>query len=423
MQKNKPRFNKTKCGWIPKDWECKKLADICTSITDGTHYTPKYVHKGIPFYSVENVTKDNFVNTKYISEIEHNKLVKRCNPEKGDILLTRIGSIGNAKLIDWDVKASIYVSLALLKLKMSTNKFYITQYTNYNSFKKDIISYSLINAIPQKINMNNIGKIPIPLPPLTEQKKIAKILGTWDKAIEQTEKLIDAKEILKKGLMQKLLTGRMRFPEFGKAVKEKGELPEGWQRVKLGDITINKGEYGSGSSGIPYKKNLPRYIRITDISDNGIIINKDKKSVLLKNNEKYILKKQDFLFARTGSVGRTFYNEKEEELLRIFAGYLIRFKLKENQLNGKFLSYYTHTEEYWKWIKKVSKPGAQSNINANEYNYLAIPLPSMQEQQKIIEIIKFYEKNIMQKMAYIEKQKSIKKGLMQKLLTGEKRVK
>jgi len=98
------------------EWEEKTLGEICDYINDGTHATPEYVPNGIPFLSFENVTTNNFKKVKLISEKEHNKLIKRCHPKKGDILLTRIGTLGETKLIDWDIEASIYVSLALLKI-------------------------------------------------------------------------------------------------------------------------------------------------------------------------------------------------------------------------------------------------------------------------------------------------------------------
>ncbi len=113
----KPGYKETEIGAIPVDWDVLTLAEACRGICDGTHFTPRYVQTGIPFYSVENVTFNDFTNTKFITEDEHKKLIKRCKPERGDILMTRItaGMIGDTRIIDWDVSASIYVSLALLK--------------------------------------------------------------------------------------------------------------------------------------------------------------------------------------------------------------------------------------------------------------------------------------------------------------------
>src|SRR5690606_29891416 len=144
------------------EWEKKTLGEICNAIMDGTHFTPTYVNDGIPFYSVENVTADNFKNTKFITYQEHSRLIKRCKPEKGDILMTRIGSLGDTKLIDWDVNASIYVSLALLKVnKQAIDANYLYCYTKSRQFRKDVELRSLLNAIPQKINMGDISGVPI----------------------------------------------------------------------------------------------------------------------------------------------------------------------------------------------------------------------------------------------------------------------
>lgn len=174
-----------------QDWLTSTLGKICESITDGTHFTPQYVEQGIPFYSVENVTSNDFVNTKFISESEHSNLIKRCKPEKGDILMTRIGSIGDTKLIDWDVDASIYVSLALLKLKNEIDPGYFYQYSKSDFFKIDVYKKSLLNAIPMKINMDAISNVEIRHPRSTkEQEAIAKVLFDIDSLIDALSKLI-----------------------------------------------------------------------------------------------------------------------------------------------------------------------------------------------------------------------------------------
>jgi type I restriction enzyme, S subunit len=194
------------------EWEVKKLSELCTAIMDGTHFTPTYVSEGVPFYSVENVTANDFINTKFISPIEHNRLIKRCKPEKGDILMTRIGSLGNTKLIDWNVNASIYVSLALLKVnEQAINGEYLFCYTKSKKFVKDVEFRSLINAIPQKINMRDIGDVPILVPSLHEQTAIAEILNDMDAEIAALKARREKTRLLKQGMMQELLTGRIRL--------------------------------------------------------------------------------------------------------------------------------------------------------------------------------------------------------------------
>jgi type I restriction enzyme M protein len=99
---------------IDPDWPMVELGEVCDKITDGTHRTPTYIETGIPFLRVTDITQNNG-DKKFISKEEHEELIKRCKPEKGDILYSKNGTIGIAKLIDWDYEFSIFVSLALLK--------------------------------------------------------------------------------------------------------------------------------------------------------------------------------------------------------------------------------------------------------------------------------------------------------------------
>jgi type I restriction enzyme S subunit len=195
----------------PKEgWEVKKLGEIA-EIRDGTHQTPKYVEAGIPFYSVESVTNDNFTNTKFISEEEHRLLTKTFKIEKGDILMTRIGSIGDCKLIDWDVNASFYVSLALLKIKVGFSANYICHYSKTDEFKKEADINSLQSAIPRKINLGPISNIKIVLPNNNEQTRIATILTDMDAEIKALETKLEKYTNVKLGMMQNLLTGKIRL--------------------------------------------------------------------------------------------------------------------------------------------------------------------------------------------------------------------
>lgn len=120
---------------------------------------PKPFDIGIPFYSVENVTANDFEHTKFITKAEHTLLSARIKIEKGDILMTRIGSIGECKYIDWEPEASFYVSLALLKCNNKVDSRYISYYSNSEQFKKELELRSLFYAIPQKINLGSISEI------------------------------------------------------------------------------------------------------------------------------------------------------------------------------------------------------------------------------------------------------------------------
>lgn len=205
-------FKQTELGRIPEDWKVGTLSELSSYINDGTHYTPSYVQNGVPFYSVENVTANDFINVKNISLEEHNRLIKRCKPERGDILMTRIGSLGKTRIIDWDVDASIYVSLALIKPSNTIKSQYMYEFSKSNLFQKEVEKRSLVNATPQKINMAEIGQVQICYPKnKNEQTAIATTLSDMDTEIQALQQRLEKTKDIKQGMMQQLLTGKVRL--------------------------------------------------------------------------------------------------------------------------------------------------------------------------------------------------------------------
>lgn len=208
------KFKLSELGDIPEEWDCLELAKVC-DIKDGTHQTPKYVSDGIPFYSVENITNNEFKNVKFISYEEHKELTKNYKIELGDVLMTRIGSIGDCKYINWNVNASFYVSLALLKFYNKEHAKYFVQYSKSAKFKNEIDLHSLPNAVPKKINLGNISNVKILIPKSeTEQQKIAQILSSQDEKIEDIKNKLNKLKSLKTSLMQDLLSGKVRVTKL-----------------------------------------------------------------------------------------------------------------------------------------------------------------------------------------------------------------
>ena len=182
------------------EWEVKQLKHISPAIFDGTHQTPNYTEKGVPFFSVENIVSGN--KNKYISREDYIITTIKNKPEKGDIIITRIGNIGFSKVVDWDYEFSIYVTLAVVKKSELFNSQYLHYYFQSEYYQKEILSKSLLSAIPCKINMDELQKTKVLLPSLPEQQKIADCLSSLDEVINlQTQKL-DTLKAHKKGLMQ-----------------------------------------------------------------------------------------------------------------------------------------------------------------------------------------------------------------------------
>lgn len=186
-----------------QEWTNSPLGMI-TKIFDGTHQTPDYVEQGIPFYSVEHVTRNDFNNTKFISKEVYKKEIKRVKIERGDILLTRIGDIGSPKLVDWDVEASFYVSLALIKNSNDVTSEFLVQMIKSNYFQRELHKRTIHVAFPKKINLGEIGSCLIFIPSIEEQKKISSFLRSIDSKINALINSLDALRDFKKGLLQQM---------------------------------------------------------------------------------------------------------------------------------------------------------------------------------------------------------------------------
>ena len=191
-------------------WRENRLGNIAR-IFDGTHQTPKYVENGIPFYSVEHITANQFDDTKYISEEVFERENMRVKLEREDILMTRIGNIGMAKYIDWNVNASFYVSLALIKKNESFNSKFLSQLIHSPNFQRQLWKRTIHVAFPQKINLGEIGKCESILPTKPEQQKIAAFLTAVDNKIEQLSKKQELLGEYKKGLTQQIFSQAIRF--------------------------------------------------------------------------------------------------------------------------------------------------------------------------------------------------------------------
>ena len=201
-----------------------------------------------------------------------------------------------------------------------------------------------------------------------------------------------------------------------------GIIPKDWEVKKLGDLCFDKGEYGINAAAVDFKNDLPAYIRITDIDDDGCFSSFKKCSVDDINSSNFYLNKNDIVFVRTGATtGKAYlYNEKDGKL--VFAGFLIRFKIDVNKVNDYFLWTYTQSKPYWDWVKTVSTRSGQPGINSTEYASIQLPIPPLPEQQKIVEIFFTWNEAIAKCNTTINSLKDRNKGLAQQLLTGKKRL-
>lgn len=263
------------------------------------------------------------------------------------------------------------------------------------------------------ISYNHFSNIYLPVPTIPEQQKIADCLSSLDELIDAHKRKLGALKQHKKGLMQRLFpaegetTPRWRFPEF----RNNGE----WENIALGKLLTQSPDYGVNAPAVPYSSNLPTYIRITDISDNGKFIKEKRMSVNIEVTEKNYLHTGDIVLARTGaSVGKSYkYQETDGSL--VFAGFLIRISPDINKSNSEFINQFFHTQQYWNWVHFTSMRSGQPGINGTEYASLPVPIPSLPEQQKIADCLSSLDEQMESQEKKIAALKEHKKGMMQQL--------
>jgi len=198
-----------------------------------------------------------------------------------------------------------------------------------------------------------------------------------------------------------------------------GIIPKDWGDKRLEELSLKSGKYGINAAGVDYSEDFPRYLRITDISDEGRYIGKNEKSVDHKDSQNYLLNVGDIVFARTGNTtGKTYlYEESDGEL--VYAGFLIKYSINLEVANPKLIFYHTQTNRYWNWVKVMSARSGQPGINSKEYNKLSFPLASYMEQQKIADILATWDRAIELNESLIKEKVEQKKGLIQKLMSSD----
>ncbi len=198
--------------------------------------------------------------------------------------------------------------------------------------------------------------------------------------------------------------------------------PHDWITLTLGDCLSAKAEYGINAPAIPFTYAYPQYIRITDINDDGRFNQADKKSVAIENENKYILKEDDIVIARTGaSTGKSYlYNSTDGRLA--YAGFLIRFPINTLNHDARYIAYQLRTSRYWEWISTMSMRSGQPGINKKEYSTFPLPIPSKPEQKAIAATLTQFDELISSLDELIEKKRNIREGAIEELITGKERL-
>lgn len=401
---------------VPNGWEIKTLDAAKVVVTDGDRGKeyPKssdFSEDGYClFLSAKNVTKRgfSFSEKQFISKDKHGKLRKGL-VNRGDIVLTTRGTVGQFSFYDESITYepirinSGMVTLNFTNADIKNDFFYALSKSSI--IKKQIDLAAFGSAQPQ-LTVKIIKSLKLPVPPLPEQRKIAKILSTWDKAISTTERLIDNSKQQKKALMQQLLTGKKRlFDDSGKPFD--GE----WEEVKLADVV----EFNNGKGHEKHIVEDGKYLVVNSkyISSDGLVKKTTDSAFCLANVGDVLMVMSDVPNGK--AIAKCLYVDTSEKFT--VNQRVARFRPKS--INSIFLYYTLNRNSYYLQFDDGVK---QTNLRKDEVLDCPVFRPSDEEQQKIASVLVNAEQEIELLEQQLADLKQEKKALMQQLLTGKRRV-
>ena len=409
---------------IPENWMWVTLGSILNKLTDGTHKTPKYTSTGVKFVSVKDMSNGflSLENTKYISEEEHKELYARCNPEKGDLILSKVGTTGVPAIVDTTEPFSLFVSVALLKFDCKCIDIEFLYYMLMSPLVQAQATENTRGVGNKNWVLDAIASTMVVLPPLVEQKrivaKIEELLPLVDRYAVSYEKLeqFNAKfpEDMKKSILQYAIQGKLveqreeegtgeelyrqiqaekkRLIKEGKIKKEKPlpeiaedeipfDIPESWKWVRIGALTYNWGQKTPDSRFC--------YIDVGSVNNTSHTLNKENTVVEAKDassRAKKIVKKGDVIFATIRPYLKNIcIIDKNFPCEPIASTAFAVMHCPEGLLN-KYLYYYLLSPTFMRFAnaRDKAKGVAYPAIGEKDFFNGIIALPPVAEQKRIV---------------------------------------
>ena len=201
-------------GQVPAHWGVATLRHLTTQIVDGAHFTPTYVEDGVPFLRVTDITRKeiDLQEVKRIPEHEHIDLIKRCNPKIGDLLLSKNGTIGVPKVVDWNWEFSIFVSLCLIKLNNKLSAKYVEKVFMSKGIEVQISADTKQSTVTN-LHLEKIANFYFPVPPMEDQEKISshieKVTKKYDRLVTEAESAVSLLRERRAALISAAVTGKI----------------------------------------------------------------------------------------------------------------------------------------------------------------------------------------------------------------------
>lgn len=419
----KPGYKHTKLGWIPQEWEVKRLRALfeLRGRVGWKGYTQADLRDSGPLTiggkHINEGHQLNLSDPTYLSEekyLESPEIMVR----KGDLLFTQRGTLGRVAHVKEDIgQATINPSIVILRPKEAHCTEFVHAFLTSALQRKQMLIETASTGVPM-LSQHQIGDFGVPLPPLPEQRRIAQVLGAWDRAIATVQLLLAAQQERKRGLMQELLTGRKRFKGFEPAggtrfVQSRiGVVPSDWRELPMRKLFTERDECGF--------LELP----LLSVTSTGVIPQSETER---KDNSKE--DKSAYKRICPGDIG---YNtmrmwqgrsavSRIEGIVSPAYTIITPTKLMDVEYARHLFQYQPMIHVFYRYSQGMASD--TWNLKFKHFSPIVIPVPSIEEQRVIAALLTSIDKYSEELNKQLDHLTTQKRGLMQQLLTGAVRVK
>ena len=412
------RFKDTEVGRIPEDWDIKQLGKnilyLRTGLNPRVHFRLNTPDADGFYITVRELHGFDIVVDEQTDRINHQaaeRINNRAKLKVGDVLFSGTGTIGQTALvkeepINWGIKEGIYAITPDSHKLDSVFLIYYLHTTKAIALYSSMSSGSTISSVP----MTKFINLPISLPSLSEQKRIALALSNIDALISELGKLIEKKRAIKQGAMQQLLTGKQRLRGFS----------EPWVEKKLGEICEFQNGYTPSKAVNSFWENgtIP-WFRMEDIRTNGRILSDAIQHITEEAVKGSLFPANSIIMSTTATIGEHALLIVDSLANQQFTNLTFRKSLTQAV---DVMWFYHYCFILGEWCKMNINEGGLASVNMIDFSNVMIPLPSVKEQSAIASVLTSMDNEISALEAKREKYSSIKQGMMQQLLTGKIRL-
>jgi type I restriction enzyme S subunit len=343
---------------------------------------------------------------------------------EGDLLISRMQEpiLRSCLLPSFDRDSVMAVDIARLQETDDWNRQFLKYVLNSRPIWKQGIAWAS-GTTRKRISRKNMEKLRLPTPSLSEQRKIATVLYTVDRAIEKTEEILQQKETTKRGVLHQLLQtgiGENEITET-KLGPKSIKFPINWEVTTLGDVStkMRNGFVGTATPYYSDEEDAIPYLQSFNVRENRVD-NRDKMESVEpdfhKDNPKTQLSQGDLLTVQSGHIGTSCVVPAEYDGANCHALIITRFE--ENKVNPNFVSQFLNSKIGSDLIKSITVGTTVEHLNLKEFENMRLPLPPLSEQNKIVETMSDFDRGIENEKQYSERLKRLKHSLIQDLLSG-----